>query len=271
MTQVFTGFALAERIQAGTRAMVGRLGRAPVCVTLLDPANGAAAAYLARQSAMAASAGVRIAASDWGDDPTARLAAYAADPAVDAVAALFPLPDGLTPQAVAALVGAEKDVDGQHPTHAGGLLLGDGTARPPATAQAALLCAREILGDLRGADLTLVGASRLIGRPLAMLLTDAGATVTLCHAETRDLANHTRRADLIVTAAGVQGLIGRDHVAPGGRVLDLAVIPTAAGLVGDADRAALDGHAALVSAVPDGVGPVTTACLIANIAKAAQG
>lgn len=269
MTAVFTGFVLARRVQDQTRALLAGRGRAPVCVTLLDPGNAPAAAYLARQQALAAAVRVTIRAIGWGADPLAQLAALAADPGIDAVMPLFPLPAGLTPRAAALAIGPDKDVDGQHPLNAGALLLGHDTARAPATAQAAFLCAQDILGDLTGAEVALVGASNLVGRPLAMLLTGAGATVTLCHVATRDLAAHTRRADLIVTAAGVPGLIGRDHVAPGGRVLDVAVIRTPAGLVGDADRAALTGHAALISAVPDGVGPVTTACLIRSIAQAA--
>ncbi len=268
MTVMFTGFALAARIQAQTAREVAALGRSPVCVTLLPAENAPAAAYVARQVAMATEAGVTIRPEDYPTDPAARLAALAADPGVDAVMPLFPLPEGLAPDTAAALIGADKDVDGQHPLNAGRLLLGAGAARPPATARAAMLCAAEILGGLRGANITLVGASRLIGRPLAMLLTDAGATVTLCHADTLDLATHTRPADLIITAAGVAGLIGRSEVAKGGKVLDLAIIRQGCRLTGDADQTALTGHAALISHVPDGAGPVTTACLISNIAAA---
>ena len=271
MTRIFTGFDLADRIQRQTSVKVQRLGRAPVCATLLDDRDPAAVAYLRRQTTMAARVGVVIRACSWDRDPARQITDLVADPAVDAVAALLPLPSGIAAERVAALIGPDKDVEGQHPLNAGRLLLGHGGRRVPPTAEAAWLCAQEILGDLTGAEITLVGASRLIGRPLAMLLADAGATVSLCQAQTRNLAIHTRRADLIVTAAGVPGLIGRTHVAPGGRVLDLGVIATENGLVGDADPHAMRDHAALVSAVPDGVGPVTSACLIANIASAAQG
>lgn len=271
-TRIFTGFELAAGVQRQTRARVEGLGRSPVCVTLHDEASPPALAYLRRQMAMASEAGVTIRPEPWpATDAAARLSELAADPGIDAVATLFPLPAGLTPEQTARLIGPERDADGQHPLNAGALLLGHGAPRPPATAMASLLCARAILGDLTGAEIVLVGASALIGRPLAMLLADAGATVTMCHVATRDLAAHSRRADLIVSAAGVPGLLTRDHVTPGGRVLDLAIVRTATGLVGDADRAALEGHAGLLSHVPDGVGPVTTACLIANIAAAACG
>lgn len=268
-TEIFTGFALAERILAGVRAQVARIGRAPVAVTLHDPSDAPAAAYLARQRALAAGVGVDLRPQAWGADPEAQLPALAANPGVDAVVALTPLPEGLSPARAAALIGPAKDAEGLHPLQAGALLLGD-PARPPVVAEAARLCATAILGDLTGAEVVIIGASRRIGRPLALLLSTDGATVTLTQATTRDLAAHTRRADLIISAAGVPGLLGRAHVALGGRVLDLAVIPGPEGLRGDADHAALLGHAALLSHVPDGVGPVTTACLLSAIATLAD-
>ncbi|ARO15031.1 methylenetetrahydrofolate dehydrogenase (NADP+) / methenyltetrahydrofolate cyclohydrolase [Ketogulonicigenium robustum] len=271
MTTIFTGFALADSILADVAAAVQALGRAPVCVTLHDPANGPARAYLARQIDLARAAGITLRAESYADAPLDQLAELAADPGLDAVATLFPLPPGLTPALAASAIGPQKDVDGQHPLLAGPLLLGEGTPRPAATAMASLLCARAILGDLRGQNVTIIGASRLIGRPLSMLLTDAGATVTLCHIDTRDLPAHTRAADLVISAAGVAGLLGRDHIAQGGRVLDLAIIPKDGGLIGDADLADLMGHAAIVSHVPNGVGPVTAACLLNNIVAAARG
>ncbi|ADO43179.1 bifunctional 5,10-methylenetetrahydrofolate dehydrogenase/5,10-methenyltetrahydrofolate cyclohydrolase [Ketogulonicigenium vulgare] len=267
MTTIFTGFDLAADILQGVRADIATLGRAPVCVTLFDDSSAPARAYLNRQITLARGAGIDLRPMGYAD---AQLAQLAADARVDAIATLYPLPSGLTPMGAAQAIGGGKDIDGQHPNHAGPLLLGDGTLRPAATAQASLICARAILGDLAGAEIVLIGASRLIGRPLAMLLLDAGATVTTCHIQTRDLARHTRAADLVISAAGVPALLTADNIAKGGRILDLAIIPKDGSLVGDADLPSLMGHAALVSAVPDGVGPVTTACLFANIAAAAK-
>lgn len=271
MTKIFTGQALAARIQGRSRARIVTLGRAPVCVTLIDPDSPPAQAYLARQQALSAEIGLTIRAEIWhAAAPLAQLQDLAADPEIDAVAMLHPLPGSLSAQTAAQAIGPAKEVDGQHPLHAGALLLGHAGARAPATAMAAYLCARELLGPLSGSEITLVGASGLIGRPVALLLSHAGATVTLCQAATRDLARHCQGADLIITAAGVPGLLGRREVAAGGRVLDLAICRQGDQLVGDADQSLL-GHPALLSHVPDGVGPVTTACLLANITAAACG
>jgi len=116
----------------------------------------------------------------------------------------------------------------------------------------------------------LVGASRIIGRPLANLLLDAEASVTLTHAATRDLAAHTRAADIVITAAGVPGLIGPDHLRDGALVLDVSINAGPEGLVGDCDLPRLAGREVTITDVPDGVGPVTTACLMSNIAAAAR-
>lgn len=271
-TRILTGFDLAERVHARNLSHVARLGRRPCCVTLYDAQNAGARAYLARQLAEAQQSGVEIRPEPWDlADPQAQLARLAESPDCDAIIPLFPLPKGLSPEEAALLIGAARDVDGQHPLHAGEVLLGRSTARAPATAMASLLCAIEVMGDLGGAHIALVGASSLIGRPLVPLLTARGATVTLCHIETRDLPRHTSGADLVITAAGVPNLLGRAHIRQGGMVLDLAITRHEGRLVGDCDLKALSGHAGLVSHVPDGVGPVTTACLMANVVAAARG
>ena len=241
---------------------------------------------LAAASALLAAPAVLRAQTAWpGEKPIEVIVPYppgggpaaiaaAAGPDVDGVMTLYPLPAGVDPVTLAEAVGPARDVDGLHPANAG--LLGGGSAggdpmhlRPPATAWATLLCARALGGRLRGAEVVIVGASRIVGRPLAQLLLSDEATVTVCHAATRDLAAHCARADILVTAAGVPGLIGRDHIRPGAIVLDLAVVPAQGGLRGDVDRAAAEGRAAVLSHVPDGVGPVTAACLMHNIATAA--
>jgi methylenetetrahydrofolate dehydrogenase (NADP+)/methenyltetrahydrofolate cyclohydrolase len=199
----------------------------------------------------------------------AQLAALRDDAAVDAVLTLYPMPRGLPAMEAAMMLGARKDVDGLHPVNAGLLLLGAVT-RPPATARACMLAIGELLESLRGAEIVIVGASRIVGRPLASLLLDAGATVTLCHAATGDLASHTQGADVVVTAAGVPGLIEDTHIREGAILIDVSVVRTGQGLVGDVDRARVRGKAAVVTHVPDGVGPITTACLLENVVAAAE-
>jgi len=270
-TTHFVGHELAAEVNARTRVLIARLGRRPRCAVLLDPGSAPMMAYAQRQSAAAALLGIDLVMQDYAQGAERvleQLARIGADPAIDAAIALHPLPAGLDPLAAARAIGARKDVDGLHPLNAGLLALGD-HAGAPATARACALVIAALLPDVKGAEVVIVGASRIVGRPLASLLLDADATVTLCHAATRDLREHTRKADLVVTAAGVPGLIGADAIREGAIVLDVAVVRRANGLVGDVDLASVEGRAAVVTHVPDGIGPVTTACLLENVVRAA--
>jgi len=271
MTRIFTGHALAERIHDGIREKIVRLGRAPRCAVLIDETSAPMAAYASRQREAAARLGIELSFAGYETSPERlhdQLARLAADPRLDAVMTLYPLPTGIEPVEAAVLIGPDKDVDGLHPLNAGLLALG-AAARPPATARACRLAIGELAGSLRGAEIVVVGASRIVGRPLAAMLLDAEATVTVCHVATRDLAEHTRRADIVVSAAGVAGLIGAAHIRDGAILVDVSIIRTEAGLVGDVDLASVDGKAATVTHVPDGIGPITTACLFENVVAAA--
>ena len=270
--RIWTGTELAARINAQTRQALAGRARAPRLRVLLDLANDGMAAYGRRQQAFAAEAGIELTLEPYPATAAAiraRLEELRASADVDAVAALHPFPAGLDPLEAALILGPDKDIDGQHPLNAGLLALGHPT-RPPATAMACRLIAEELAGPLGGREVTLVGASRIIGRPLANLLLDAGATVAVTHVETRDLAAHTRRAEIVVTAAGVAGLITPDHLAPGAVVLDVSVNRAGSGLVGDVDLSGCAGMGLTVTHVPDGVGPVTTSLLLKNVANAAN-
>lgn len=262
MTQIFTGHALAQGLHQEIAAKIAKLGRRPHCIALYSQGNAPMAAYLARQQAVAASLGIDLVAEPYAADHAALRAqleglATRADGAIP----LFPLPETITAAEAAAWIGPQLDLDGLHPLNSGALANGGAEAIAPATARACLVVLRHLLGDLRGAEICLVGASKLIGRPLAQLLLDAEATVTICHAATRDLARHSKTADALVCAAGVAGLIGANHIREGAIVLDVSIIRTDSGLVGDVDLDAVTGKAAIVTHVPDGIGPVTTACL----------
>jgi methylenetetrahydrofolate dehydrogenase (NADP+)/methenyltetrahydrofolate cyclohydrolase len=271
MARIFKGLDIATRINATIREQLAALKCRPYCVVLYDAADQAMRAYMQRQTRAAAEIGINLVFEPYAIcavDVSIRVAELAADPSVDAVITLYPLPNGVDGAALALALGPEKDVDGLHPWNAGNVLLGHKT-RAPATAQACLMIARSILGTLKGRVVALVGASPLIGRPLANLLLDDQATVCVTHAATRDLVCHTRAADLVITAAGQPGLITAVHLREQALVLDVSIIPGERGLVGDVDLTSLDGHDVTVSHVPDGVGPVTTACLMKNIADAA--
>jgi methylenetetrahydrofolate dehydrogenase (NADP+)/methenyltetrahydrofolate cyclohydrolase len=273
MLEIVTGFEIAAGIKAETRRRILASGRSVRCVVLLDDSNPGMAAYARRQQASAQEVGIDLQLEAYPSDVvrlTARLEELAARDEIDAVATLYPLPAGMDARTAAVLIGPGKDVDGLHPLSAGDLALGAVT-RPPATAKACLLMAQALAGPLKGLEIVLIGASRIVGRPLANLLLDAEATVTIAHAATRDLAAHTRRADIVVTAAGVAGLIGSDYLSDGAIVLDVSINRGLGGLVGDVDLDAVAHRNVTVTHVPNGVGPVTTACLMRNVADAALG
>ena len=186
------------------------------------------------------------------------------DPGITAILVLMPLPDHLDPHLVLENLSPLKDVDGITPTNAGRLHLGLPSLRPSTPAGGlALLDHYGVTID--GARITVVGRSNVVGRPLATLLTQRDATVTLCHRHTVDLAGETRRAEVVCVAAGHAGLITGDMVRPGAVVLDFGVNVTDEGkLVGDADFEGLQGIAGAITPVPGGTGPVTALTLARN-------
>jgi len=271
-TRIFTGFDLADRIQQRVRDRIAALGRSPRCVLLMDSGNAGAAAYAQRLAGSAASVGIEMMASQYAEEVEAlrrQLQGCTDAGPVDAVMTLYPLPSRIDRHEVARLIGPERDVDGLHPLNAGNVVLGAGTSRSSATAKACVLALSEIAGALKGLRVVVVGASPIVGRPLALMLLDEEATVTVCHAATIDLAAHTREADVVISATGVAGLIRADHIREGSMLIDVGIVRTEKGLVGDIDLESVSGKAAIVTHVPDGVGPVTTACLLESIVSAA--
>lgn len=270
-TRIFSGLDLASEMHAETRRRAQAAGVRPTCCVLLDAGNAGAQAYAARQQEMAEAAGIRLVLLPYEQTPAAiyrQLAALRDDPAYDAIATLYPLPAGVDPMDAALAIGPDKDVDGLHPMHAGKLLLGT-ASRVAATAQACLICAETLSGSLAGANVALVGASPIVGRPLAMLLLARDATLSIGHAATRDLAALTRQAEIVISAAGVPGLITAAHIADGAVLIDVGISRRNGQILGDVDLAGVSGRASIVTHAPDGVGPITTACLFRNILDAA--
>jgi methylenetetrahydrofolate dehydrogenase (NADP+) / methenyltetrahydrofolate cyclohydrolase len=198
------------------------------------------------------------------------LRGFSADPAVHGILLQLPLPKGLDEAAALAAIAPEKDVDGLHPTNLGRLLAGEpGTV--PCTPSGCLEILDHYGAKLEGAEAVVVGRSRLVGKPLAQLLLARNATVTMCHTRTRNLAEHTRRADILCVAAGRPRMITGAMVKEGAWVVDVGVNRLDTGkLVGDVDFESVQGRVAGITPVPGGVGLMTIAMLLRNTLAAAE-
>ena len=264
--------AAAIRERAAAEAAAGPAPQLAAVVATDDPAT---AWYLRSLGPAAAATGItlreeRVGAGGGAAAVLERLGALSDEAAVDGILCLTPLPAGLTLAEAGELIEPAKDVDGAGPVSLGRLAAGL-PAFAPATAEAVLELLRHAGTPLAGARAVVVGRSTVVGKPAALLLLAEHATVTVCHTRTRDLAAETRRADVLVAAAGRAHLIGADHVAPGAVVIDVGANEAPDGtFVGDVDTAAVAGRAALVTPVPGGVGPVTTAVLLRNVVTAAR-
>ncbi len=200
-----------------------------------------------------------------------------ADPAVHGILVQLPLPSPLNAEPVIRAIDPAKDVDGFHPVSLGKLLLGQETF-VSCTPHGVVKMLEKAGVPLLGAEVVVVGRSNIVGKPLALLLMQAPyhCTVTVCHTKTRALADHTRRADIVIAAAGHPGTVTADMVKPGACVIDVGVnrVPDATkssgfALVGDTDYAAIAEKASFVTPVPGGVGPMTITMLMVNTVKAA--
>jgi methylenetetrahydrofolate dehydrogenase (NADP+) / methenyltetrahydrofolate cyclohydrolase len=193
-----------------------------------------------------------------------------ADPACTGFIVQLPLPAGLDAQRVLERMDPAKDADGLHPLNLGRLVLGE-PGPLPGTPEAIVALLRRYDVPIAGADVTVIGRGITVGRTLGLLLTrrSENATVTQCHTGTKDLAAHTRAADIVVAAAGRPGLLTADMIRPGATVVDVGITRTDAGLVGDADPGVAN-VAGWLAPVPGGVGPMTRAMLLAKVVRAAE-
>jgi methylenetetrahydrofolate dehydrogenase (NADP+)/methenyltetrahydrofolate cyclohydrolase len=272
MTQL-DGRPLSAAIRGEAAAAAASLPSPPVLAAVLATDDPGAAWYLGSIAKAADAAGIELRQEDV--DPTAgavrqRLKELSADDGVHAIVCLTPLPEGLTLAEAGEHIAPRKDVDGANPASLGRLAAGL-DAFAPATAQAVIELLHYAETPLEGAEAVVVGRSTVVGKPLALLLLAEQATVTVCHTRTRDLGAETRRAEVLVAAAGRTHLIGAEHVSPGAVVIDVGTNEAEDGsMVGDVDTAAVEPIASLVTPVPGGVGPVTTGVLLRNVVTAAS-
>ena len=275
---ILDGKALAAAVKAELRGQVEQLrsqGIVPGLATVLVGDDPGSRAYVAGKHRDCQEVGIESIRVDLPADASEQAVNAAidklnADPACTGYIVQLPLPKSLNEQAVLERIDPNKDADGLHPVSLGRLVLGARGALP-CTPRGIVELLRKSDVNLNGAEVCIVGRGVTVGRPLGLLLTrrSENATVTLCHTGTRDLAAHTRKADIIVAAAGVAGLIAADMVKPGAAVLDVGITRTDAGLVGDVDPSVLEvaGH---VAPMPGGVGPMTRAMLLKNVVEAAS-
>ncbi|WP_018352841.1 bifunctional 5,10-methylenetetrahydrofolate dehydrogenase/5,10-methenyltetrahydrofolate cyclohydrolase [Longispora albida] len=275
--KVLSGVPLATAIRAETAARAAVLtaaGRPPKLAVVTATDSEASAWYVRSLASMARRVGILCEITDLGpaageQEIVRVLELLSADPGVHGVILQTPLPAGLKLPDLARAIDPAKDVDGANPESLGRLAAGL-PAYAPATAESVVTLLEYHRVPLAGQDVVMVGHSTVVGKPAALLLLDREATVTVCHARTRDLAAHTSQADVVVVAVGKAGLITPGHVRPGATVIDVGTNPTPdGGLAGDADPAVATVAGGL-SPVPGGVGPVTTALLLKHTVDAAS-
>ncbi len=261
---------LAKRVQVlAERGVVPGLG------TLLVGDDPGSHAYVNMKHRDCAKVGIhsidrRLPANATQEDVEAAVADLNADPACHAYLVQLPLPKGLDEFRVLERMDQAKDADGLHPLSLGKLVLGEPTPLP-CTPYGIVVLLRRFGVELNGAEVVIVGRGITVGRPLGLILTrkSENSTVTLCHTGTRDLAAHTRRADVIVAAAGMPGIIKPDMVKPGAAVLDVGVSHVDGKLTGDVAPGVAE-VAGFLSPNPGGVGPMTRAQLLTNVVEAAE-
>lgn len=263
-----------EEVAKGVEQLVAAGGTAPGLATVLIGDDPASEVYVRNKRKLSVAAGMADLHRHLpGDVDQATAAALidelAADPAVSGILLQLPTPKHLDSEALLARIPAEKDVDGLTTVNAGLLAQGRPGLRPCTPSGVMVLLDRYEV-PLQGAEAVVVGRSVLVGKPMAQLLLERHATVTICHSRTRDLAEVCRRADVLVVAAGIPGLVGPDAVKPGAVVIDVGIHRGENGLRGDVDTAAVAEVAGAITPVPGGVGPMTIAMLLANTLQAAK-
>ena len=273
------GKAIARQIREGIKPRVAALrskrGITPGLAVILVGRNPASRLYVNNKIKACAEVGIRSALHEFPADVAAaevveQIKRLNADPDVHGILVQLPLPAHHDIQAVLRTIAVEKDVDGFHLYNVGGLILGE-TVFPPCTPYGVMKLLDSAGIEVAGKNVTIVGASNIVGKPMALMMLRREATVAICHVHTRDLAQYTILADILVVAAGVPNLILPQMVRTGAVVIDVGINRLADGrLVGDIDFAGVSRKAAYVTPVPGGIGPMTVTMLLENTVVAAE-
>lgn len=273
--QLMDGKTLAAQKKAAIRAEVERLARTPGLAVVLVGENPASQIYVRGKARDCEECGIRcmdfrLPAQTTESELLTLIAELNGRADVDGILVQLPLPEGIRERRVLEAIAPEKDVDAFHPENIGRLVQGQARYLP-CTPAGVMELLRAAGVDPAGRRAVIVGRSNIVGKPMALLLLQADATVTVCHSRTPDLADECRRADILISAVGRRGLITADMIKPGAAVVDVAMNRDEDGkLCGDVDFAAACAVAAHITPVPGGVGPMTRAMLMLNTVEAAE-
>jgi methylenetetrahydrofolate dehydrogenase (NADP+)/methenyltetrahydrofolate cyclohydrolase len=276
--RLIDGKAVKNRILAVVSAYTRTQTNMPKLVSISIGENPEVAVYVRNQERGAGQAGLPFERQIWASDITqddckALILAMNDDPSVLGIILQRPVPDHINVRSLQSAIHPLKDVEGMNPASIGNIVYSD-VALAPCTAAASVELIKETGLDLKGLEIVMIGHSEIVGKPAAMMLMAAGATVTVCHHMTRSVAMHSRRADVVVVAVGIPHLIGADMIKPGAAVIDIGINQIErdgqARIVGDVDTDAVLEVAGWITPVPGGVGPVTVAILMRNAIVAHQ-
>jgi len=283
--KLIEGEPIAEAIKDQVRRDIQQLGRAPKLVGVLASDNPGAKYYAKSQETACAEVGIayelrQLPANSTAADLQAEVAKINADAGITGAILLMPVPEGVNPRLIQQAIHPDKDVEGVHPANIGKLFYGD-FSLAPCTPHAVVAMLVQAGVSLKGKETVVIGHSEIVGKPTLVMLLQSlmeSPTVTCCHIATRDLALHTRRAEVLIVAAGKVGLVKGDMVKEGAVVIDVGInrVPVEEGgkkktrIVGDVEFEAASQRASMITPVPGGVGLVTTAMLLKNTVECAR-
>ena len=277
LTTIIDGKALAGEVEAETLERAKKLankGIVPGLATVLVGENPASQMYIRLKHSACSRAGIRsenvlLPESSTEEEIIAKIEELNLREDINGILLQLPLPEGLNPQRAMMSILPEKDVDGFHPRNMGALLLG-AERLVPCTPLGIIYALERLDKKLEGTEVVIVGHSNVVGKPLAAMMLNRNATVQVCHVFTRDLAKHTRDADILVVAAGVPGLIKKEMVRPGAYIFDVGINRVGDKTVGDVDYEEVSQIAGAITPVPGGVGPLTVAMLLRQTLNATE-
>jgi len=267
-TRILDGKALAQKVNSRIRATVEEKELTPELAVIMVGEDPASLIYVQKKEECCERVGIRsffhrLPASTSQGELLELVQELNEAPEVDGILVQLPLPRGLDATELLEAIDPSKDVDGFHPTTMGRLVEGREEISP-CTPKGVMRILDEYGIPVEGREVVIVGASNIVGKPLAMMMVNRMATVTLCHIKTRDVSLHTRRAEILCSATGVPHLIKREMVMPGAVVIDIGISKWKGRTVGDVDTQGMMGVASAVTPVPGGVGPMTVAMLMEN-------